>query len=294
MTKGERRERINQWADRYVTERMAWTLLMEMWQTGQIVVPGQERAWEYVGRLAEPRSAPRKATNPAAAQRLLDRHAEAGASFIEFEEPTGGIIIPLEIDEGVFNPELTKATRLLLSVVRLAEFKGKRMLDAFCGSGVMGLYAAWAGAEVVAYDTSAAAVACARKNAQTNELGGKITVRQGDVSCLEEGDQFDIIAANPPLLPETPSSDQPLSSAVFDTGLYATIEFIRALPAHLAPGGRCYLLTSSAFDQADRDLYTVCDQYALSPRLVAAAPRDYEWYRIHEIRPAYEASSFPG
>ena len=98
-------------------------------------------------------------------------------------------------------------------------------------------------------------MACAQKNALQNEVADRITVRRGDHTCLGEGELFDVIIANPPLLPAVPSEDQPLASAVFDPELGATEAFVGALPSHLARDGLCYLITSSAFDRPGRDIH---------------------------------------
>lgn len=129
-----------------------------------------------------------------------------------------------------------------------------------------------------------AAVNCARKNTVLNNVADKITVRQSDRTCLLKDERFDIIAANPPLLPVSRYEERPLASAVFDPDSHATIEFIKALPDHLTSNGRCYLLTSSTFDRNGRNMYSLSEQNGLTAQLVAAAPRQYEWYRIHQIR----------
>jgi len=270
--------------EKNVYGHLAWFLLNEMWRENRVIVPGREAAWQEISRVAERKQSQTKA-NPAAAQRLLARHAVEGVNSILFKEASGGIEIPLEIDTNVFNPDLTKASRLLLSVMRLTDYEGKRFLDAFSGSGVLGIYAAAVGASVVSYDISAAAVACAQKNALHNEVSQNMDIRQGDHTCLQPEEKFDIIAANPPLLPiQANFSEQPLASAVFDPELRATIDFIELLPNHLAQDGRCYLITSSTFDSTGRDMYTLCEQNGLVAQLVTAAPREHEWYRIHEIR----------
>jgi release factor glutamine methyltransferase len=280
----KRRNSPDDFAEKFVYGHYAWFLLNEMWQEGKAIVPGREPIRRLLSEVAERRQTTTPA-NPAAAQRLLAQHAAQGTGPTIFKEASGGIEIPLQIDRGVFNPSLTKASRLLLSVARLAERKDRRVLDAFTGSGVLGMYFAAVGAEVVAYDTSASAVACAKKNALYNGVADRFEIRQGDHTCLQEGELFDLVVANPPLLPAVPSKSQSLASAVFDSGLKATETFIEALPHHLAPEGVCYMITSSAFDQPGRDMYSECEKRGLTPELVIAAPREYEWYRVHEIRP---------
>ena len=132
----------------------------------------------------------------------------------------------LVIDEGVFCPAFTKASPLLLSAI---DFKsGERVLDAFSGSGAFGINAALHGSEVVSFDRSEQAVVCARKNAARNAVSDKVDVRLGTLhETVSPGEKFDLIIANPPLLPGEPESD--LMAAVFDSGLQATIGLIERL-----------------------------------------------------------------
>jgi 23S rRNA (cytosine1962-C5)-methyltransferase len=86
---------------------------------------------------------------------------------------------------------------------RVAE---QRVLDLFCYQGEWALHAARAGAaEVVGVDSSAPALAAARRNAERNELAGRVVFREGDafeeLRALDRaGQRFGAVILDPPAL----------------------------------------------------------------------------------------------
>ncbi|HEV2403705.1 MAG TPA: class I SAM-dependent methyltransferase [Candidatus Saccharimonadales bacterium] len=216
--------------------------------------------------------------DPEPAQVLLARHEAVGyphhCSFGEAD---------LVIDEGVFSPDLTRVSPFLLYAV---DFKpGERVLDAFSGSGGLGINAALHGADsVVAFDTSTKATACIQKNAERNGVGTIVDARQGTLTeTITPDETFDLIIANPPLIPGNP--DKGLESALFDTGLQATRELVTALPGLLTKRGRCYLLTSDVVDRQGYECHIdqLCRQQELRFLTVAQLHLRYESYRVHKI-----------
>lgn len=212
-----------------------------------------------------------------AARALLAKH-----EALEYPYHCRFGVAELEIDEGVFCPTLTNASPFLYKSV---DFKpGERVLDAFAGSGAFGVNAALRGAEVVSFDVSPEAVACAAKNARLNGVAERSAVRLGTLEqTIVPGETFDLIIANPPLVPGEP--DRSLETALFDPGLQATTEFIAALPGLLAQNGRCYLLTSDVIERQgyDCDIGELCRSNGLKVSIVAQLHRDYESYRVHKI-----------
>lgn len=188
----------------------------------------------------------------------------------------------LEIDRGVFSPTLTNVSPFLLKNVVVRP--GERVLDAFAGSGAFAINAALDGGKAVAFDISTLAVACAEKNARKNNVEAKVEVRQGMLhEVISPGEQFDVVIANPPLVPGDPQN--PLEQALFDGGLAATKELVVALPALLAKNGRCYLSTSSVIERNlfDIDIAALCREKDLAVDTIATLHRPYESYRVHRI-----------
>lgn len=215
--------------------------------------------------------------DPLPAQRLAEKHAHLPDPY----ECRFGRAL-LEIDRGVFCPSITSVSPFLLENIALPR-KGK-VLDAFTGSGAFAVNAALAGADVVAYDISPLAVACAEKNALRNGVSGRVDVREGTLQEVITGqEKFDLIIANPPLLPGDPQN--PLEQALFDDGLNATTSFIAALPNLLVKKGRCFIVTSDVIERhdSDVDITQLCRENGLAVDAVAKLHKSYESYRVHRI-----------
>jgi release factor glutamine methyltransferase len=131
---------------------------------------------------------------------------------------------------------------LLLKVIEVVP--GERFLEIGCGSGLIALHAAKAGAEVVAADINPHAVECTKRNAARNNLRIESTI--GDLFEKVEG-YFDAIAFNPPYLPEETRSTSWLerSWSGGEEGSEIAARFLEEAWRHLAPGGRVYIILSS-------------------------------------------------
>jgi methylase of polypeptide subunit release factors len=189
-------------------------------------------------------------------------------------------IASLIIEKGVFCPTLTNVSSLLLSAI---DFKaGESVLDVFSGSGVFGIIAALHGSKVVTVDISKKAVNCTRTNIRLNRVDGKVDARLGTVrDCIVLEETFDLIIANPPLLPGNPSDS--ITASIFDPGLQATIDFVTFLPLHLAKGGRCYLIISDMFNRYGYNLSKLCFENNLVAMPAVKKDLGYETYTAYKI-----------
>lgn len=125
--------------------------------------------------------------------------------------------------------------------------RGDRVLDMGCGTGIVGLHCAKAGAQVTSVDINPLAVECARENASKNGLD--IEVVLSDLFLDLEGD-FDVIAFNPPYVPDVIEGDIQRSWAGGEDGVRVLERFLQEAPTHLNRHGRIYVLLSSMMRDA--------------------------------------------
>ena len=127
---------------------------------------------------------------------------------------------------GVFSrSSVDRGTRLLLEA---ADLRGaRRILDLGCGYGVMGIVAAARAphARVILGDINPRAVALARENIALNQVANA-EARCGDGCAVVAGERVDLVLFNPPIR----------------AGRSVVLRLLREAHAHLAPGGRLYLV----------------------------------------------------
>lgn len=168
--------------------------------------------------------------------------------------------IPLHVDPSVLVPRPDTETVIEVARSTRADRAAPcRVLDLCTGSGAIALALAkeLPGAQVIATDVSAEAVAIARRNALRAGLGDRVEVRHGDLFAPVAGETFDLIASNPPYIAtaviETLSAEvkrEPrlaLDGGVDGLAFYDRI--CAEAPAYLGPGGA--LVVEHGFDQAD-------------------------------------------
>jgi methylase of polypeptide subunit release factors len=215
------------------------------------------------------------AYNAAPAEELIKRHLQLDYPY----ECTFGPA-PLTILDGVFCPTLTHVSQLLLE--HLSFQAEERVLDMFAGSGAFGIIAALQNAQAVTVDNSGVAIECAKGNVKRNGVTDRVEVRKGDLwSAVPDAETFDVVVANPPLLPGAASGG--IKTAIYDPGLHCTLAFIKGLRSHLKDSGRCYLVTSSVLERCGFDIDSLCVDQGLAPLLVGKQDVGYEIYRVYEI-----------
>jgi SAM-dependent methyltransferase len=112
--------------------------------------------------------------------------------------------------------------------------------DIGTGTGVLAAVLARRGfGRIVATDLEPRALACARANLEALGLTPTVEVVSAD---LFPAGRASLVVFNPPWLPARPSSR--LEAALYDPGGELLARFLRALPAHLEPGGEAWLVLS--------------------------------------------------
>jgi release factor glutamine methyltransferase len=135
---------------------------------------------------------------------------------------------------------------------------------AFCEIGVgsgcisVSVLHAIADATAVGVDISAAALAVAARNAQSNGVAERLTLREANLFDTLTG-TFDLIVSNPPYIPDADIDDLQAEVSRFEPrtalaggedGLSIVRRIVAGAPAFLRPGG--YLLIEIGFDQSGR------------------------------------------
>ncbi|WP_042940014.1 HemK2/MTQ2 family protein methyltransferase [Rhodococcus sp. AW25M09] len=148
-------------------------------------------------------------------------------------------------DPGVYEPQ-DDSWLLCEMASQAGVVRGARVLDMCTGSGAVALAAASMGArEVVAFDISPLAVACARRNAA--DLGVDVDVRHGSFADAAALQPFDVILCNPPYVPSeaVPAGEGP--HRAWDGGHDGRIvldPLCEAAHGLLVPGGTLMLVHS--------------------------------------------------
>jgi methylase of polypeptide subunit release factors len=209
---------------------------------------------------------------------LLSRHHEHHEPYITEFHGLSFIIYP-----DVFNPSFTKVSGFFVSEMEIHE--GDDVLDMFSGSGAIGILAAMQNASrVIGVDISNIAVRCANENSARFNFSDRVTFREGNLwQAVKNDEKFDVILANPPLLPVTPETV--LEMAIADSPeMSATVTFLNGCQEHLRDGGRVYMSFSNACQAYVGDPVVFINQVSrdagLTMNIKATWDVGYEIYRI--------------
>jgi ribosomal protein L11 methyltransferase len=107
--------------------------------------------------------------------------------------------LSIEIDAHLaFGTGTHETTRMICATLLKEKLKGKKLLDAGCGTGILGIAALKLGAEnVTAYDIDEWSSDNTRHNAVINQVDDRMTILCGDATLLDAIDEhFDYVVAN--------------------------------------------------------------------------------------------------
>ncbi|MBV6848296.1 peptide chain release factor N(5)-glutamine methyltransferase [Xanthomonas euvesicatoria] len=211
---------------------------------------GRDRAWLFMhGRDAVPLSVVQ------AFDALVQRR-EAGEPVAYLTGSRGFWTLDLAVSPATLIPRADTEVLVELALERLDTVPGRRVADLGTGSGAIALAISSERpqAQVIATDASAAALAMARRNADSHGLRN-VDCRQGSWFAPLAGEAFDLIASNPPYIaahdPHLQQGDlryEPASALASGSDGLDDIRLIVAdAPTHLLPGG--WLLLEHGWDQ---------------------------------------------
>lgn len=148
---------------------------------------------------------------------------------------------------GVFTPP-TDCYLLARTAREHGLTEGARVLDVFTGSGALAISAALDGAaDVTAIDVSRRAVATVKINARLN--GVDVRALRGDMFAPVDGEQFDLVLANPPYIPgasdELPDRGLARAWEGGTDGRLVVDRFCTEVARVLKPGGSALMVHSS-------------------------------------------------
>jgi release factor glutamine methyltransferase len=113
--------------------------------------------------------------------------------------------LELDVPTGVFHPGLFFSSDVLAAEIDRRKPTGRTVLDMGCGSGLLSLAAARAGAVVTAVDINIEAVRATASNATAN--GVSVEVLQSDMFAALADRRFDLVVVNPPYFAKDPVDD---------------------------------------------------------------------------------------
>ena len=152
------------------------------------------------------------------------------------------------VPTGVFHPGLFFSSGVLAAEIERRNPSGRSVLDVGCGSGVLSLVAARAGATVTAVDINPEAVRATGANAAANGL--TVEVVQSDLFAALDGRRFDLVVVNPPYFAKDPVDDAERAwFAGADLGYFE--RFFAGLGDHVTAGpehGRGLMVLSEGCD----------------------------------------------
>lgn len=194
--------------------------------------------------------------------------------------------VPLTIYPGVFDPTLTKVSGFLTDNINIEV--GDNVLDMFTGSGAIALLAAQKANFVMGIDISPVAISCAQNNAMQLGFSHKTCFRVGNLwDAIVSDRKFNVITANPPLLPAIPETA--FEKTVADSPeMKLTSTFVSKCSKYLHQAGRVYMSLSNACEvyvgNSLQFIETLALRSGLIVEVVAKLDVGYEVYRILQFQ----------
>lgn len=180
--------------------------------------------------------------------------------------------MPVSSDPRVYPP--SDDSMFLIGCLDIAP--GETVLEIGCGSGIVSMHCAKAGASVTAGDINPAAVELTRINAESNGLD--IDVLETDVYSSVTG-KFDTIIFNLPYLPVEDDCELAEAWSGGEGGIGPLPELLRGAEEHGNEGWRIIVVVSSLMDAARLD--ALLEPYEV--KVLGELPLFFERLRVLQI-----------
>lgn len=168
--------------------------------------------------------------------------------------------LDFRVTKDVLIPRPDTETLVLELLERAKAIASPRILELCTGSGCIVVSAAvnLSTASFVATDVSPAALQIAKENAEKHQVAGRMEFREGDLfAAVPSGTQFDLIASNPPYVPEgeiagldadVRDHEPMLALRAGADGMQFLNVIVEQAATYLVPGG--WLLLETGIEQA--------------------------------------------
>ena len=172
-------------------------------------------------------------------------HETANAKFLE-RHKTAGVYevagLTFSCPSGIYQPHEFGSTRFAIrGMFTDLPLPGTRMLELGTGSGAIGIVLAATGLDVTLLDIDPVAVACAKSNAEANNI--IVNVHQSDLFEAVEDQKYNLIFFNIPLMDK--KIEEPLEIISCDFGGELFSRFLAEAPDYLLPGGKVCVVVAN-------------------------------------------------
>jgi len=182
--------------------------------------------------------------------------------------------ISIKVFPGVYEPDEDS----ILLIESLGVNPGDNVLEIGCGSGIVAIHCAKAGANVTAVDINPMAVENTIVNAEDN--GVELIVRVSDVYENVHG-AFDLIVFNLPYIPVEEEGAAEAAWSGGEDGLEPLRKLLDGVDGHLTADGRLVVVTCSLM--AHGKMEEMLESYEV--RKLGSKPLFFERLDVLEIRP---------
>jgi release factor glutamine methyltransferase len=191
-------------------------------------------------------------------------------------------------------PETEHAVIAVLDILKSGALAKPRVADVGTGSGCIAVSIAKhaPSAHVIAIDVSAAALAIAQENAQTNGVAERITFVESDLLVgVKQQAPFDVIVSNPPYVTEAEWAKLPPGVRDFEpkgalvggaTGLEITTRLAAQAAERLRPGGWLVLEIHAGLERQTHEVLAATGKFTKISTLkdLAQLPRVVQTQRM--------------